>query len=125
MKGNSFGGRNSGGPYGGEWDPSASHLASENPISFTSDTSFNQTLNGRWLQLRRQRRWLRLAALLTASHSGKLHSASHHPHSTVQSEPMKVQYNSFFYPVSIQQASVLSRRGEEVRKAAGYFEAVI
>lgn len=43
---------------------------------------------------------------------------------------MKVQINYLFYPVSIQQASVLSRRGEEVskgivRKAAGYFEAVI
>lgn len=44
--------------------------------------------------------------------------------------PMKVQINYVFYPVSIQQASVLSSRGEEVskgvvRKAAGYFEAVI
>lgn len=88
-------------------------------------------LNGRRLWLWWwQRRWLWLTAILIISCFGKLHSVSHHSPSTVQSEPMKVQNNNLFYPVSIQQASVLSRRGEEVskgivRKAAGYFEAVI
>ena len=46
----------------------------------------------------------------------------------VQSAPVKRRL-TLFYPVSIQQASVLSRRGEEVSKgivrpAAGYIEAV-
>lgn len=45
---------------------------------------------------------------------GKWHSVRHGLGSTVQREPIKVQINCLFYPVSIQQASVLSRRGEEV-----------
>lgn len=38
MKGNSFGGRNSGGPYGGECEPSGSDLINKNPISLRFDT---------------------------------------------------------------------------------------
>lgn len=89
--------------------------------------------NCRWLQLRRGRRLrrLRLAAILGVLMfwvSGSRRDTA--SASTVQREPNKVQINFCVLScMSIQQASVLSRRGEEVsekgkvRKAAGYFKA--
>lgn len=47
MKGNSFGGRNSGGPYGGECDPSGSDLVNKDQNSLTVHTSLTvQTVGG-------------------------------------------------------------------------------